>query len=69
MQGGVHHLHLGKHNTRCREVQAVQAHLGMLRSQEQRRLYHVPLRMTMRMTVPQPHLWLSRVKIPLRVTL
>ena len=25
--GGLHHLHLGKHNIRCREVQAVQAHL------------------------------------------
>ena len=25
--GGLHHLHLSKHNIRCREVQAVQAHL------------------------------------------
>ena len=27
VQGWLHHLHLGKHNIRCREVQAVQAHL------------------------------------------
>ena len=27
--GAVHHLHLGKHNIRCREVQAVQAHLRL----------------------------------------
>ena len=26
--GGLHHLHLGKHNIWCREVQAVQAHLS-----------------------------------------
>ena len=26
--GGLHHLHLGKHTIRCREVQAVQAHLS-----------------------------------------
>ena len=25
VQGWLHHLHLGKHNIRCREVQAVQA--------------------------------------------
>ena len=28
VQGWLHHLHLGKHNIRCREVQAVQAHLS-----------------------------------------
>ena len=27
VQGWLHHLHLGKHNIRCRRVQAVQAHL------------------------------------------
>ena len=27
VQGGLHHLHLSKHNIRCREVQALQAHL------------------------------------------
>ena len=31
VQGWLHHLHLGKHNIRCREVQAVQAHLRFVR--------------------------------------
>ena len=30
VQGWLHHLHLGKHNIRCREVQAVQAHLRFM---------------------------------------
>ena len=28
VHGWLHHLHLGKHNIRCKEVQAVQAHLN-----------------------------------------